>query len=242
MKSVVVIVNGCIRDSISKYADVIYNINSYLYIFNIDIYIHTWEPFPNTNKKIHQYNYNKEEFINEMQKIPNVKKILFEKQKTDEELNLLNIPYNKLTLSAPNASYECRNAIFNCFTAYKSLLEKIKSTNIKYDYLLKVRNDLLIGIDSFDNIIEHANNNELCIPPNYWCDTKYYNDHWIFAKYSIIKDILTYNSIQEYIDKTRISWNQEELSHLFLSKNKNSIYIFNNINKYIILYGNRIHV
>jgi hypothetical protein len=240
MKSVVVIVNGCIRDSIENYVMVIKNINTYLHMFDVSIYIHTWEPFPITNKSIHQYNYNKEEYIKLMKSLPNVNSIIFEQQKTDEELNILGIPYNKLTLSGgEKASKECRNSIFNCFTAFKSLLEKIKSTNTEYDYLLRVRNDLIININDFNPIIEHANNNELCIPPNYWCGEPYKNDHWVFGKYNILKYILTYNSIQEYIDKTRISWNQEELTHLFLLQNNNILYIFNNVSKYLILHGYR---
>jgi hypothetical protein len=99
MKSVVVIVNGCIRDSIEIYAMVINNINTYLHMFDVSIYIHTWEPFPITNISIHQYYYNKEEYIKIMKSLPNVKEIIFEQQKTDEELNILKIPHNKLTLS-----------------------------------------------------------------------------------------------------------------------------------------------
>jgi len=243
MKSVVVIVNGCIRDTIENYTIIIHNINSYLNIFDVSIYIHTWEPFSITNKSIHQYNYNKEEYIKIMKSLPNVKDIIFEQQKTDEELNILGVPYNKLTLSGgENASKECRNSIFNCFTAFKTVLDFLKINNLEYDYLLRVRNDLIVNINDFNPIIEHADNNELCIPPNYWCGEPYKNDHWVFGKYNILKDILTYKSIEEYINKATISWNQEELTHLFLLQNNNSIYIFNNINRYFILSGNRVYV
>ena len=240
MKSIAVIVNGCIRDSMENYSNVIHNINLYLYMYDVSIYIHTWEPFPQTNISIHQYYYNKEEYIKIMKSLPNVKEIIFEQQKTDEELNILKIPHNKLTLSGgEKASKECRNAIFNCFTAFKSLLDFIKNNNIEYDYLLRVRNDLIININDFNPIIEHADNNELCIPPNYWCGEPYKNDHWVFGKYNILKDILTYDDIEHYINYSKDSWNQEELTFKFLSKNNNLIYIFNNISKYLILHEYR---
>jgi hypothetical protein len=240
MKSVVVIVNGCIRDSVENYATVIYNINSYLNMFDVSIYIHTWEPFPITNKSIHQYNYNKEEYIKIMKSLPNVKDIIFEQQQIDEELNILRIPYNKLTLSGgEKANKESRIAIFNCFTAFKSLLDFIKNNNIQYDYLLRVRNDLIVDINNFNHIIEHADNNELCIPPNYWCGEPYKNDHWVFGKYNILKDILTYDNIEHYINFSKDSWNQEDLTFKFLLRNNNLIYIFNNISNYLILHEYR---
>ena len=249
-KSVAVIVNGCIRDlmnapitleDFSEYKRIISSINALLQDFKtVHIYYHTWNPCPATNVSVHEYAYNKEKFIEEFQSLPNIHTLLFENQYTAESLDALQAPYTQQAIANNYQYKQTRTAIYNCFLAFHQLCTAVKSSGIAYDYILRMRNDLLIDFANFSEIVENADNDMLCMPPNTWCflNPNYTNDHWLFGKAGHILTAFSDRSFDELKTIVASSWNQEEATNTHYRKTNCKLFTAP-VTSYVIIHYNR---
>jgi len=261
-KSIAVIVNGCIRphdcnkrpdvnvclDDFTEYKQVILQINTLLSDFKtVHIYYHTWNPFPETNIRRHEYSYKQDTFIEEVKRIPNVYSMLFEEQYTTEQLDSLGARH---TQSVVNSNYDCkvaRTSIYNCFKAFNSLCNAIKTSGNHYDYIVRTRNDLLIEFTDFKTVISKADENYLCVPPNCWCVPRHewysphirsINDHWVFGKTDALMSGICFSTFEEFTQVVGNSYNAEEITKTYFRKSNCPLYI-TPVKSYMILHEHR---
>jgi hypothetical protein len=227
-ETIAVILNGCIRYSLEYYDKVIQNIirlfeNDYI----VDIYFHTWDTFEKTNVDKHEYAYDKDKLLELLYSIKNIKNVIIDKPFSEKYYDDNKFPYNQFNVHT-NYSYKpTRTAIYNCSFAYNSLIDNIKNSGKKYDYILRCRNDLIFDIDNISNLKHYMLNNYICIPPNIWCPVKpeYINDHLAIAKSDILIKGL-FSNIDEIKNIVNSSWNQEEVTYNLLSRTKSPFHIF----------------
>jgi hypothetical protein len=148
-----------------------------------------------------------------------MRKVIFEDQYTAEELDSLNAPYTQFLRH--NMQYkQNRTSIYSCFRAFKILCNEVLQSEAQYDYILRSRNDLLVEFENFQDIIKHADNNYLCMPPNCWCfaQSDYTNDHWLFGLTNNVIAGLSYSSFDEFKDIVKNSWNQEQITNKHMKR------------------------
>jgi hypothetical protein len=234
----VLFLNGCIRDSLEKYCNVIKNI---LYIFSeyydIDIYFHTWKSFDITNISKHEYAYNELALIEALNKFPSLKKVLIQESKTVNYYDDNLFPYNIFTsLYKSNDSKPARLSIYNCSFAYNDIIDEIEKSNIQYEYFIHCRNDLILEISDIDILLSKVKEGFLCIPPNLWCKSgdTHINDHFLIGRYTYLKNALYFNSINELQSIVASSWNQEETTYNLIKRANQPLFVFD-VDKYIVL-------
>lgn len=241
MTSVAVLLNGCIRESFDIYGKVIENINTYLKDFEtIDIYFHTWSPFDTTNIDRLEFSFNQTDLVEYLSKQKNIHKIIVEKQTTKEDLDKLDFPFNQFLVKV-GYIYPTRTSIFACFSAFKTLANAVVASAKNYDYVLRTRNDLLIEIPNFSNIIASANLNKLCIPKVAFCDLndpRFINDHWIFGKTINTLKAIDYKDMDFFKQTVQSSWNQEEITKKIYKTAECEFYFFD-VSSYFLYAGKR---
>jgi hypothetical protein len=249
-KSVAVILNGCIRDlsgkdneqvtDFSGYIRCIEHINELLKDFqHVDIFFHTWNPFQETNVSVLHFDYDKEKLVSELHQVKNVRKIIFENQYTAEELDSLNATYTQFVQK--NMQYkQNRTSTYSCFRAFKTLCNDVLQSERKYDYILRSRNDLLVDFENFQEILNYADKNYLCMPPNCWCfaESDYTNDHWLFGLTTNVFAALSYSTFDDFKEVVKNSWNQEHVTNKHMKRALCSFYTAP-VKSYVILHLNR---
>jgi hypothetical protein len=231
-----VILNGCIRYSLEDYIKVIQNIirlfeNEYI----IDIYFHTWDTFEKTNVSKHEYAYDKDALLEMLNSIKYIKKIIIDKPLSEQYYDDNKFPYNQFNVHTNYNNKPTRTAIYNCSFAYNSLIDSINKSKVKYDYILRCRNDLLFDINNISELKHYMSNNYICIPPNIWCPAKpvYINDHISIARSELLISGL-FSSTDEIKKIVESSWNQEEVTYNLLVRTKAPFHTFKLKGQYYI--------
>ena len=175
--------------------------------------------------------------------------------KTDE-----NIIQDFVNLYKPKKIIESDESYFDC-SMYKSLSEKAKhhtmcmylnrkkvcnllkeyinENNINYDIIISGRCDLVFNERlNINSLMNHINNNELCIP-NPQCDYTGINDQFAIGNYKTITTYLQiYDSLFKILETDSLLFHAEQLLARYLKLENENIYRFN-ISYFIKRYHNR---
>lgn len=119
------------------------------------------------------------------------------------------------------------------------LKEYINDNNTNYDIIISGRCDLVFGEKlDINSLINHINNNELCIP-NPQCDYTGINDQFAIGNYkTIITYLQIYDSLFKILENDSLLFHAEQLLACYLKLENENIYRFN-LKYFIKRYHNR---
>ena len=253
-KSVAVIINGCVRplriseinrylEDFTEYKRVIEHINILLKDFQtVHIYYHTWDPMPATNIPNAEYAYNKDKLIRELSDLSNIKQLIFEEPYTSSYLDSINAKYVKSIIQQNFIHKASRTSIYSVFKAYSTLSNTVIASGIHYDYILRMRNDVLIDFSDFQTVLTKADEHYLCLPPNCWSvpkdkwysETNRINDHWLFGLSNYVIPAICYSSLDEFTEIVGASHDAEELTGTYIHRVGRPLYIIP-VSSYLLL-------
>ncbi len=161
--------SSVIKLSLDDYIRVVDSLNESFKGYDVDIYYHTWNSAT-------EYIYNQDEWNEKLRVKENIVKIIFEDQLTYNDV--CQLPKNSYSLSQRN-NYSCMS-IYNCFKALRTLVDAVKESGRSYDYILRIRNDVIFKTN-VERMMHEAEGGKLCVPDVYG-NMYGPNDHMLFSR------------------------------------------------------------
>jgi hypothetical protein len=197
---------------------------------------------PATNIPNAEYAYNKDKLIRELSDLSNIKQLIFEEPYTSSYLDSIDAKYSQSIIKHHYKYKSARTSIYSMFKSYKTLCNTVIASGIHYDYILRMRNDVLIDFSDFQKVLVKADEHYLCLPPNCWSvpkhnwysETHHVNDHWLFGLSNYVISAICYSSLDEFTEIVGASYNGEELTGTYIHKVGRPLYIIP-ISSYLLL-------
>jgi len=209
MKKICIFFTGAIREDFEFIKNNIYFIKNNFKDYNVTTIFHTWYPMRDN------YDYDYYSFKKEIEK--NIDILLFSKQENLSE-------YPRCRNNSPPLYFYSILEIFNY----------INKNNLKFDFIVRTRNDLEIKIKNIEKFLD----GNIYVPKLFWYDAlpNHTNDHFFIASFEDFEKInnLTEEKIKLFCQN---SHNCEEFnSHVLQTMSDKKIFLIddNDLNTYIL--------
>ncbi|WP_300703657.1 hypothetical protein, partial [uncultured Brachyspira sp.] len=195
--------------------------------YNVDIFIHTWNETDHSTKTWHNQKAEQrgthitEKIKNQIIEIYNPKKILITEQ-IDVEDNELKIKVNDI-----NISYKVIvNMAYTKYMVNKLRMEYSKDNNIKYDYVITTRPDILFKTEFIiDDFLKLFTDNNIPIPNNaIFYGYKPFARGLVEYKYFLVGSDIIYFAKEETMNKATNLYQKIENKVLDINYFKDNLY------------------